>query len=230
MKRCGMKQRATLTAGIAILALLPTPSGATVLEFDESGAVSKKLSVNYIQRARLRENQANEKPSVITVPVVSSRPAELRINAPYNLEHIMNNIIYENASSFPSPSSAISSHTGSTPDAALDFVARLPSNAITYVEAARVRQPVRKSLARAAGWREQARLVARTHGLPPTLFIALIQAESGFNQEAVSPKGAIGFAQLSAAVRAFWYMAAGACRLQCRTDPRRQAGPHSQHR
>jgi len=196
MKRYGMKQRATHRAGIAILALLPMPGEATVLEFDESGAVSKKLSVNYIQRARLRENQANEKPPVITVPFVSNRSPETDLNALNYIEHIVNNKSSEDPSTILSPASASMSHTGSTPDIALDLAARLPPHAITYVEAQRVRQPVRKSLARPFGWPEKARLVARNHGLPPALFVSLIQAESGFNQEAVSPKGAIGFAQL----------------------------------
>ncbi len=37
---------------------------------------------------------------------------------------------------------------------------------------------------------------ALAQGLPPELFRALVQVESGFNHRAVSPKGAIGLAQL----------------------------------
>lgn len=41
-----------------------------------------------------------------------------------------------------------------------------------------------------------AREVARRHGIPPDLFARLIQQESGWNPQAVSPKGALGLAQL----------------------------------
>jgi soluble lytic murein transglycosylase-like protein len=37
---------------------------------------------------------------------------------------------------------------------------------------------------------------ARTHGLPEALLAAVIETESGFNPQAVSPKGAMGLMQL----------------------------------
>jgi soluble lytic murein transglycosylase-like protein len=37
---------------------------------------------------------------------------------------------------------------------------------------------------------------ARTHGLPEALLLAVIETESGFNPQAVSPKGAMGLMQL----------------------------------
>ncbi len=43
---------------------------------------------------------------------------------------------------------------------------------------------------------QQARKAARYHKIPPKLFIALIQQESNFNINAISPKGAIGLTQL----------------------------------
>ena len=43
---------------------------------------------------------------------------------------------------------------------------------------------------------QQATKAARYHKIPPKLFIALIQQESSFNINAVSPKGAIGLTQL----------------------------------
>ncbi len=41
-----------------------------------------------------------------------------------------------------------------------------------------------------------AREAARRHGVPEDLFLRLVQQESGWNTGAVSPKGAIGLAQL----------------------------------
>ena len=41
-----------------------------------------------------------------------------------------------------------------------------------------------------------ARAAARKHGIPEAIFLNLVQQESGWNPNAVSPKGAIGLAQL----------------------------------
>jgi soluble lytic murein transglycosylase-like protein len=43
---------------------------------------------------------------------------------------------------------------------------------------------------------ELARAAAVRHNVPPDLFLRLVQAESGWNAQAVSHKGAIGLAQL----------------------------------
>ena len=45
-------------------------------------------------------------------------------------------------------------------------------------------------------WIETARAVARLHAVPEDLFLRLVQQESGWRPGAVSPKGAIGLAQL----------------------------------
>jgi soluble lytic murein transglycosylase-like protein len=45
-------------------------------------------------------------------------------------------------------------------------------------------------------WYEQARTVARSHGVPEDLFLRLIERESNWNPSAVSDKGATGLAQL----------------------------------
>jgi soluble lytic murein transglycosylase-like protein len=45
-------------------------------------------------------------------------------------------------------------------------------------------------------WIETARGMARMHGVPEDLFLRLVQQESGWAAGAVSPKGAIGLAQL----------------------------------
>ncbi|MFN3644075.1 MAG: lytic transglycosylase domain-containing protein [Gemmobacter sp.] len=43
---------------------------------------------------------------------------------------------------------------------------------------------------------EHARAAARQHAIPEDLFLRLVQTESGWNPQAVSPKGATGLAQL----------------------------------
>ncbi len=43
---------------------------------------------------------------------------------------------------------------------------------------------------------QTARSAARQHGVPEELFLRLVQQESGWNTGAVSPKGAVGLAQL----------------------------------
>lgn len=45
-------------------------------------------------------------------------------------------------------------------------------------------------------WTETARGMARMHGVPEDLFLRLVQQESGWHSRALSPKGAIGLAQL----------------------------------
>ena len=45
-------------------------------------------------------------------------------------------------------------------------------------------------------WLAVARDAARQHGVPEDLFLRLVQQESGWNNGAVSPKGALGLAQL----------------------------------
>ena len=48
-----------------------------------------------------------------------------------------------------------------------------------------------------------ARSAARRHGIPEELFLRLVQQESGWNAQALSPKGAIGLAQLMPATAAY---------------------------
>jgi len=45
-------------------------------------------------------------------------------------------------------------------------------------------------------WFDSARAAARRHGVPEDLFLRLVRQESGWHSLAVSPKGAIGLAQL----------------------------------
>jgi soluble lytic murein transglycosylase-like protein len=45
-------------------------------------------------------------------------------------------------------------------------------------------------------WIETARQMAQVHSIPEDLFLRLVQQESGWHEGAVSPKGAMGLAQL----------------------------------
>lgn len=55
-----------------------------------------------------------------------------------------------------------------------------------------------------ADYRAMAVSAARAAGIPPAGFVAQIQAESGFNPNAVSPAGAIGIAQIIPSTAAAW--------------------------
>ena len=61
--------------------------------------------------------------------------------------------------------------------------------------AARAARPAALAKRRQA-WSPIVSAAARTHGLPEALLQAVIETESGFNPQAVSPKGAMGLMQL----------------------------------
>ncbi|MEJ8834925.1 lytic transglycosylase domain-containing protein [Ramlibacter sp. AN1133] len=61
--------------------------------------------------------------------------------------------------------------------------------------AARAGKPAALAKRREA-WAPMVSAAARTHGLPEALLQAVIETESGFNPQAVSPKGAMGLMQL----------------------------------
>lgn len=79
---------------------------------------------------------------------------------------------------------------------------KIPSEAITYVgfpiPKSKRHEPVQSLTTgpNASLWSDAATAAAGTHHIPQRVFLALINAESGFDQSAISPKGAIGLTQL----------------------------------
>lgn len=78
----------------------------------------------------------------------------------------------------------------------------IPAEAITYINVP-TPKPSRRGLGQstttvsgAQQWAGSAIASAEAHHIPPRVFIALIDAESGFDPNAISPKGAIGLTQL----------------------------------
>lgn len=189
MRRNGAKQRATFLAGITCIAMNASVASATVFEFDESGNATTIPAMNYIQRERLmRAASASILPALQTSAVRSDPVTEVRETIGHT-EQI-----------------ASEERVGSTNAA----VATFPVEAITFIAA----KPPAKSMAipdarrpvsfqtRASRWPTAARDAANAHGVPAKLFLALIEAESSFDPNARSPKGAIGLTQLMPATAA----------------------------
>jgi soluble lytic murein transglycosylase-like protein len=78
------------------------------------------------------------------------------------------------------------------PEAAAPVPARA---AAAPVPGARAGKPAALARRREA-WAPLVSAAARTHGLPEALLQAVIETESGFNPQAISPKGAMGLMQL----------------------------------
>jgi len=172
MQRNRSKLRAILFGGITVTALSPLTASATVFEFDEDGNVSSRPSFNYIQRAQTSVTDTAESgASALALPTRNSF-----------------------AGGTPSPTAL----------GGLQLAALIPHHAITFIDSGlldeNARLPRKKPLLPLAhatiGWRGKAISTAEAHHVPPSVFVALIDAESGFNPKAVSPKGAIGLTQL----------------------------------
>ena len=170
LMRNGWKQRVRITTAVAAMAIAATHSFATVMEFDDAGRVTSKPAINYLQRARLarKDTIGNELTSVQTL-------IEQKVNNSTALD------------GFTASSSG--KGTAETITASLPDVGAVPSSAITFVDVISQAHATKP-------WRNEAAATAASHAIPPNLFLALINAESGFDQKAVSPKGAIGLTQL----------------------------------
>lgn len=170
MTRNETKRRATMIGRIAAAMILPSSASATVFEFDEEGIVTRKPAINYMQRARLaREGTASNGSNSVQI----------------SIEQKMNNALALDG--FTASSSG--KETAETITASLPDVGAVPSSAITFVE-------VTSQAHATKPWRDEAAATAAKHAISPNLFLALINAESGFDAKAVSPKGAIGLTQL----------------------------------
>lgn len=170
MQRNRRKQRARITAGAAALALVSSTSFATVMEFDEAGRMTTKPAINYLQRARLT-----------TASDVQTMPAQIQDY----IEHMVN----DKSRSVDAIAESAEEETPPMVVATLPDISKLPAAAITYVDVTprpKSEHPLQTKAAE----------IAATHAIPPHLFLALVKAESGFNPNAVSPKGAIGLTQL----------------------------------
>ena len=174
MLRNKTKRSATLIGRITALMMIPASASATVFEFDEEGIATRKPAINYLQRERLNRLKS------------ATASQNVAVNAP-SIERD-----FEPAAPFTTIPETI-------PRA---FVASVPPEAITYIgrptpKAARPTTPQSAiATSHAPRWTASAIATAETHYIPPRVFLALIDAESGFNTTAVSPKGAIGLTQL----------------------------------
>lgn len=103
----------------------------------------------------------------------------------------------------PEPDDAIIETGTGAPDTSLDALAlAIPLEAITMLGASAAKRPgdddVSDTFPHLADdpLAQLAAEIALEEGVPPALFLALVEAESGFDMDAVSSKGAIGLTQL----------------------------------
>ena len=140
------------------MVMISANASAAVFEFDETGEVTRKPSMNYIQRARIVALKTNpvpksdgiklNDPALKPVDVVIPFEAMTYIRLPVAEQAIDSPVRTENVSPLTSP------------------------------------------------WIDVAHAAGASHSIPPVLFEALVRAESDFDPNAVSPKGAIGLTQL----------------------------------
>ena len=158
MPRNKTKQRVIRIGRIAAMVMIPAKASAAVFEFDEAGEVTRKPSINYLQRARIEALRAG--------PVSLSEEIKLDDLAPKPVDVV------------------------------------IPPEAMTYVRFPVIEQAnnnpvqIESEFLLASPWIDVAHAAAVSHSIPPALFEAVVRAESGFNPNAVSPKGAIGLTQL----------------------------------
>ena len=169
MMRNETKRRARMIGRITAVLMIPSPALATVFEFDEEGTVTRKSAINYLQRARLAREFDTRNAVNLAQP---------------SLEQKMNSAVALDGSTASSGEGTRAMVTATLPD-----ISMLPSSAITVVNVTTQAKSKRP-------WRTEAAVIATSHAIPPKLFLALITAESGFDANAVSPKGAIGLTQL----------------------------------
>jgi hypothetical protein len=185
MLRNGTKLRAVLFGGITLAILSPQAASATVFEFDEAGNVTAKPSLNFMQRARSSASRVEFN----NVPV--RRELDLRGSVSSTI-------------SLPSNDRDGGEVRFPAEVASLPATIHIPQRAITFVELGTSEESARLPLKkphRTLGhnendWSDEAIDIATKNQIPPSVFIALIDAESGFNPKAISPKGAIGLTQL----------------------------------
>lgn len=174
MLRNKTKRSATVIGRITALMMIPVPASATVFEFDEEGIATSKPAVNYLQRERLNRLKGG------------AASQKVAVNAPAV------------AGGFE-PAAPFTTIPETVPRA---FNASVPPEAITYIgfptpkPARRATTPSVIATYDAPLWTAAAIIAAETHQIPQRVFLALINAESGFNAKAISAKGAIGLTQL----------------------------------
>jgi len=202
-----------------------TQAPATVMEFDTKGVSQVTPSRNYMQRATLKARGALQRSgralrrgsrvpaqtpvktnsgiksgAISTTPILSGPDwVEAELAA-----HLPGGVLLEDLSAPDGDDDDPDDVTIETARDADGLWAALPPDAVTVVAA---QQRVRDDEAffdleemfphlASQPLAQLAAEIAENEGVPPALFIALVEAESSFDPDAISIKGAIGLTQL----------------------------------
>ncbi len=219
----GRRNGAALAGMLIGMPVTQTP--ATVMEFDSDGASTVTPSLNYMQRAKLKarntvqrsgravrhgsrggaqtpaKNNGEIKPGALpTIPILSGPDwVETELAA-----HLPGGLLPEDLSGPDGDDDDPDDVIIETARDADGLWAALPPKAVTVVASQhRVRDEeavfdLEDMFPHLAGQplAQLAAEIAGTEGIPPALFIALVEAESSFDPDAISVKGAIGLTQL----------------------------------
>ena len=196
-----------------MLTLAPAPVSATVIEFGKNGQKDVRERLNTAQRDRRAGHAEQERPAshdtaVATNPVPSA-PTAIVVSAPTNV--VATGLTFDEyehqraqgditVTTFADTDILTGSHSAAPilganiPVAALTIAAPEPSRATSTDSAdsiAPLATPTPLPRLHALALR-----AARDAGVPPATFLAMVTEESAWRVDAISPKGALGLAQL----------------------------------
>ena len=202
---------------IAFLGLLMTgvcsPATATVIEFGKNGQKDVRERLNTVQRDRLARHKESAKtvPDDAVVPTVPApfAPTTIRLNAPSNVVATgltLDEYEDQRAQNYITVTTFADTNTQSGSDSAAPILgANIPVAALTIaapIPSRATSSDNRDSIAPLATPTPLPRLhalalrAARDAGVPPATFLAMVTEESAWRVDAISPKGALGLAQL----------------------------------
>ena len=189
----------------------PTPASATVIEFGKNGHKEVRERLNTAQRARMA---AVGKPTVTTTPETPITDVPTTVSpgtgfseAPAVISTGLTLDEYESLQGESRPVRSLIAEQEGIENAQPVLGANIPVAALTIARP----EPIRARLPETAKRASLAPLTtpeplshlhalalraARKAGVPPATFFALVTEESHWRVDAISPKGAIGLAQL----------------------------------
>ena len=197
-----------------MLGLTAAPASATVIEFGENGRKEVRERLNTTQRAQRvghKKPEIDSSPAALAVEtaipdIMAALPSETVINEP---PHVIATGLtldeYEHQQTDRTPELLLIEPAAITDDITPVLGANIPVAALTIAPAvqARAKEPESTaSLAPLATPTPLSRLhalalrAARNAGVPSATFHAMVTEESAWRVDAISPKGALGLAQL----------------------------------
>jgi len=208
-----VNQIGTITVAGLLMAGVCAPANATVIEFGKNGQKDVRERLNTAQRDRRAGHTEPEQPASHDIAVatnpVPSVPTAIVLSTPSNvvptgltLDEYEDQRAHGNAAAIVfvetvalTGSDSVAPILGANiPVAALTIAAPVPSRTTSSDSAGSIAPlatptPLRRLHALALR-------AARDAGVPPATFLAMVTEESAWRVDAISPKGALGLAQL----------------------------------